>query len=140
MTNTQPPSTEPFTDTVLPVAHNAVAPDGSLVRLLVRLSSASLAHFELRIGEVSIAQRHRRVSELWYVLSGQGQMWRKQDGRRSKTIDLREGTAFTIPVRTSFQFRNSGRSPLSAVGVTIPPWPVAGEGFEVAGPWQSHLY
>ena len=139
MANTQP-ITEPFSDTVLPVVHDALAPDGSLVRLLVRLSSASLAHFELGVGEVSIAQRHRVVSEIWYILSGQGHMWRKQDGGRSKTIDLREGTALTIPVGTSFQFRNTGRSPLSAVGVTIPPWPEAGDGFEVAGPWQPHLY
>ena len=63
MTNTQP-ITEPFSDAVLPVAHDALAPDGSLVRRLVRVNSAGLAHFELDIGEVSIAQRHRVVSEI----------------------------------------------------------------------------
>lgn len=138
MTTSQP-STEPAADKMLAVAPDAVAPDGSLVRLLVRSVAGSMAHFELGAGEVSIAQRHRTVTECWYILEGQGQMWRKQNGSRGKTIDLRAGVALTIPVGTSFQFRNTGRAPLAAVAATIPPWPEAGDATEVQGAWEPSL-
>ena len=39
-------------------------PDGSLVRLLPRLASGSLAHFELAAGATSHAVTHRTVEEL----------------------------------------------------------------------------
>jgi mannose-6-phosphate isomerase-like protein (cupin superfamily) len=39
----------------------------------------------------------------------------------------------TIPLGTSFQFRATGDEPLAAVAVTMPPWPGAGEAYEVAG-------
>jgi hypothetical protein len=41
-----------FTEPLLPTQHDAVAPDGSLVRVLARLPSGSMAHFELGAGEV----------------------------------------------------------------------------------------
>jgi hypothetical protein len=43
----------PFTEALLPTRHDAIAPDGSQVRLLVRLPSGSMAHFELGPREVS---------------------------------------------------------------------------------------
>jgi uncharacterized cupin superfamily protein len=81
-----------------------------------------MAHFELGPGEVSRPTQHRTVSEAWYILQGLGRMWRRQDGTEEE-IDLRPGTALTIPVGTAFQFRNTGREPLAAVGVTMPPCP-----------------
>jgi len=119
----------------LPVAADAVAPDGSLVRLLPSLPSGSMAHFELGAGEVSVPQRHRTVGEIWYVLAGLGLMWRRAATGEVVMVDLRPGTALTIPVGTSFQFRNTGRVPLEAVGVTMPPWPGEGEAERVDGPW-----
>lgn len=128
-----------FTERLLPPQHDAVAPDGSLVRLLASVAGGSMAHFELGAGEVSRAQRHRTVSELWYVVQGLGRMWRQQDGFQAREIDLRPGMALTIPVGTSFQFRNTGREPLAAVGVTMPPWPGEGEAMDVDGPWAANL-
>ncbi len=62
MTIPEPPPAP--TSCLLPVAPDAVAPDGSLVRLLVRLPGGSMTDFELGAGETSIAQRHRTVSEM----------------------------------------------------------------------------
>jgi mannose-6-phosphate isomerase-like protein (cupin superfamily) len=112
----------PFAEALLPTRHDAIAPDGSQVRLLVRLPGGSMAHFELGPGEVSRSTQHRTVSEAWYILQGLGRMWRRQDGTE-REIDLRPGTALTIPVGMAFQFRNTGREPLAAVGVTMPPCP-----------------
>jgi mannose-6-phosphate isomerase-like protein (cupin superfamily) len=137
---TQAQDDVPPTDTLLPVTHDAVAPDGSLVRLLAGLPAGGMAHFELDAGEVSIPQQHRTVSEIWYVLGGRGSMWRRSRAGEESEVDLRAGVALTIPVGTSFQLRNTGRVPLEAVGVTMPPWPGDDEAFTVEGPWEPLLH
>jgi mannose-6-phosphate isomerase-like protein (cupin superfamily) len=135
----------PFAEALLPTQRDAIAPDGSQVRLLVRLPGGSMAHFELGPREVSRPTQHRTVSEAWYIVQGLGRMWRRQDGTE-REIDLRPGTALTIPVgtafqfrNTAFQFRNTGFEPLTAVGVTMPPWPSEDEAMDVAGPWAPQL-
>jgi quercetin dioxygenase-like cupin family protein len=60
---------------VLPTAPDAVAPDGSEVRLLLASDRASAAHFRLAAGATSVAVRHRTVDEIWYVVEGDGEMW-----------------------------------------------------------------
>jgi mannose-6-phosphate isomerase-like protein (cupin superfamily) len=121
----------------LPAARDAVAPDGSDVRVLLRLARGSMAHFELEAGRTSRAVTHRRVDEIWYVLSGRGQMWRRQAGRQ-QTVALEPGTCLSIPAGTHFQFRSSGPGPLAIVGVTMPPWPGDGEAREVPGAWPAN--
>jgi mannose-6-phosphate isomerase-like protein (cupin superfamily) len=118
----------------LPGAPDAVAPDGSDVRVLLRLGRGSMAHFELGAGQVSRAVAHRTVDEIWYVLDGRGQMWRRR-ARREETVGLRPGTCVSIPAGTHFQFRADSSGPLAAVGVTMPPWPGDEEAYEVHGAW-----
>ena len=77
---------------------------------------------------------HRTVEEIWFVLSGHGEMWRRQ-GEREEIVTLEAGVCLTIPRGTHFQFRTLGDAPLAAVGVTMPPWPGEGEAVVVAGPW-----
>jgi mannose-6-phosphate isomerase-like protein (cupin superfamily) len=45
----------------------------------------------------------------------------------------------TIPLGTHFQFRSLGPEALGAIGITMPPWPGEGEGYEVEGIWRSTL-
>lgn len=111
-----------------------VAPDGSHVRTLARLSKGSMAHFELPPNAASRAGVHGAVEEIWYILRGRGQMWRKQ-GERDETVTLEPGVCVTIPTGTCFQLRSTGPDPLSAVAVTMPPWPGPGEWREVGGVW-----
>ena len=120
----------------LPGAPDAVAPDGSDVRVLLRLGRGSMAHFELAAGRVSRAVAHRAVEEIWYILAGQGRMWRRQ-GERQQTVPLRPGTCLSIPAGTHFQFRADGGGPLAAVGVTMPPWPGGDEAYDVPGAWPA---
>jgi mannose-6-phosphate isomerase-like protein (cupin superfamily) len=120
----------------LPATPDAVAPDGSDVRVLLRLSRGSMAHFELGAGRVSRAVAHRTVEEIWYILGGQGQMWRRQ-GDRQETVPLRPGTCISIPRGNHFQFRAGNSGPLTAVGVTMPPWPGDDEAYEVSGIWPA---
>ena len=120
----------------LPGAPDAVAPDGSDVRVLLRLGRGSMAHFELAAGRVSRAVAHRAVEEIWYVLAGHGRMWRRH-GERQETVPLRPGTCLSIPAGTHFQFRADGGGPLAAVGVTMPPWPGGDEAYDVPGAWPA---
>ena len=123
-----------FASLLLPEPCSVIAPDGSEVRILLGLSGGGMAHFLLAPGQVSQAVRHRTVEELWYVLSGAGQMWRHQDCREEIT-ELQPGLCLSIPVGTAFQFRASGSEALAAVAVTMPPWPGAEEAELVQGPW-----
>jgi len=120
----------------LPDRPDAIAPDGSDVRVLLRLSRGSMAHFQLRAGRVSRAVAHHSVDEIWYILHGQGHMWRRQ-AQREETVPLRPGTCVSIPAGTHFQFRADRGGPLAAVGVTMPPWPGADEAYEVPGAWAT---
>jgi mannose-6-phosphate isomerase-like protein (cupin superfamily) len=127
----------PFETSRLPDEPDAVAPDGSDVRVLLRLAGGSLAHFELAADRTSRAVAHRTVDEIWYVLSGNGEMWRRQQDQQ-QTVSLEPGTCLSIPAGTHFQFRVTGADPLTAIAITMPPWPGEDEAFEVRGPWPTH--
>jgi mannose-6-phosphate isomerase-like protein (cupin superfamily) len=127
-----------FSTKRLPVAPDAVAPDGSEVRLLLGLGRGGLAHFELGPGETSIAVAHRTVEEIWFFLQGRGEMWRKANGE-DEVVPVDAGVCLTIPVGTHFQFRSFGPEPLAAIGVTMPPWPAEGDAYEVEGRWTPSV-
>ena len=120
----------------LPAEPTVTTPDGSHVRELLSLPSGSAAHCELPPGAVSRAGHHRTVDEIWYILEGCGEMWRR-DGSFEEVVALQPGLCLTIPVGISFQFRTIGDSPLSAFAVTMPPWPTESddEWMEVEAHW-----
>ncbi len=126
----------PFTTRSLPDAADTIAPDGSEIRILPQLARGSMVHARLPPGRTSKAVVHRTVEELWYVVAGTGEMWRRQ-GEREEVVPLRPGVALSIPTGTVFQFRNLGESPLEVVLVTMPPWPGAEEAMPAAGPWPA---
>ena len=111
-----------------------MAPDGSDVRVLLGLAGGGMAEFELGAGKVSAAVTHRTMEEIWYVLEGRGEMWRRQ-GSQEEVIALEPGVCLTIPQGVHFQFRSLGSAVLRVLGVTMPPWPGEGEAIVVAGPW-----
>ena len=127
-----------FAATRLPLDPDAIAPDGSHVRVLLGLGGGSLAHFELPSGQTSAAVAHRTVEEIWFFLRGRGQMWRRL-GAEEEVTEVGAGTCVTLPVGTHFQFRALGLEALAAVGVTMPPWPGPGEAYFVEGPWMASV-
>jgi mannose-6-phosphate isomerase-like protein (cupin superfamily) len=125
----------PFATTRLPADPTLKAPDGSDVRVLLGLAGGGMAHFELAAGEVAKAVTHRTVEEIWFVVAGRGEMWRKC-GDIEETVVLEPGVCLTIPLGTHFQFRASAQQGVSAVAITMPPWPGEGEALFVDGPWK----
>ena len=127
-----------FSTRCLPNTLDAIAPDGSNVRILLGLAGGGMAHFELGAGETSTAVAHRTIEEIWFFLSGCGEMWRKQN-QREEIVPVHAGVCITIPLETHFQFRTSGHEPLSAVAVTMPPWPGESEAYAVDGKWEASV-
>ena len=122
----------------LPIAVDEVAPDGSDVRVLLGLKGGLMGHYELAPEQVSTAVTNRTVEEIWFFLSGLGEMWRRQKGRE-ETVPIESGVCVTIPLGTHFQFRSFGYEPLVAIGITMPPWPGEGEAIVVQGKWKPTL-
>jgi mannose-6-phosphate isomerase-like protein (cupin superfamily) len=125
-----------FESKTLGQAPDAVAPDGTAVRLLLALAAGSFAHFELAAGAVSHAVAHRTVEEIWYFVSGSGEVWRRQ-GEIESVIAVGPGVSLTIPLGAHFQFRADASAPLAFVAATMPPWPGEDEAFRVEGCWPA---
>jgi mannose-6-phosphate isomerase-like protein (cupin superfamily) len=120
----------------LPIERDAIAPDGSDVRILLGLCGGGMAHFELAPGKTLRAVTHKTVEEIWFFLSGQGQMWRKSENQE-EIVSVEAGVCLTIPLGTYFQFRAFGDKPLAAIGVTMPPWPGEDEAVVAQSKWES---
>ncbi|MDE0046852.1 MAG: cupin domain-containing protein [bacterium] len=130
----------PLATRQLPDEADTLAPDGAEVRILCPLAGGSAAHFRLAPGRVSRAGRHRSVEEIWYILEGRGEMWRRTD-KQEDVVALTPGLCLTIPLGTSFQFRAGHGTALSAFAVTMPPWPEESddEWTEVEPHWPVRL-
>ena len=119
----------------LPEDWDEVAPDGSNVRVLLGVDRGGMAHFELPPGETSTAEIHPDFDEIWYILSGRGEMWRKSE-EREEVVNLETGVCLTIPAKTIFQFRSLKSEPLKMIGVTMPPWTGPESVESVEGIWK----
>jgi len=117
-------------------APDAMAPDGSEVRVLAATSRGSMAQFTLAPGMVSRAVAHRTVEEVWLFTGGRGRLWRRLEAKE-EIVEVSQGVSIAIPVGAGFQFRCDGDAPLTAVAVTMPPWPGEGEAYAVEGIWPA---
>ncbi len=113
-------------------APTVTAPDGSTVRVLLATDRGSVAQFGLEPGRTSLAVRHRTVEEIWTVVEGLGEMWRRSSAGES-VVALEPGTCLVIPMGTAFQFRSAGPGTLVVLAVTMPPWPGPDEAERVEG-------
>lgn len=125
-----------FSTQETPANPDYTAPDGSEVRLLAQLETCGMAEFRLPAGTVSRAVEHRTVEEIWYVVSGSGELWRAEHGGE-KPIPISPGFSLTIPVGIRFQFRADDEAPLRIIGVTIPRWPGPDEAQHREGHWPT---
>jgi mannose-6-phosphate isomerase-like protein (cupin superfamily) len=128
----------PFETKRLGKAADAIALDGSEVRLLCSLPRGALAVFSLASQTVAKAVAHRTIEEIWYFIAGHGHFWRRLGGVDEIT-EIEPGVSISIPTGTHFQYRCDGTEPLIAVAVTMPPWPGADEAYPVDGIWEPTL-
>jgi mannose-6-phosphate isomerase-like protein (cupin superfamily) len=105
----------------VPAKVDYTAPDGSMIRMLLQGKHGGMCHCTLPAGKASEPVYHPRVEEIWYFLSGHGQVWRKQD-EQDEVVEVYPNLCLTIPVGTQFQFRATDAAPLECIIVTMPPW------------------
>jgi mannose-6-phosphate isomerase-like protein (cupin superfamily) len=130
-------TTKLFASILLPVEKHYAAPDGSLIRELLHLEHrGGMAHCILPVGGVSTAVAHKTVDEIWFCVSGLGQIWRSQPDHE-EVSDIRPGACLTIPLGTQFQFRNTGSESLCLLIATMPPRPGPEEAVPANGHWQA---
>ena len=110
------------------------APDGTDVSILAVTPPASVARFTLQAGLTGRAVKHRTVDEIWHVLSGEGELWRRLDGVED-IVPLVHGTTVHLPVETVFQVRATSLTALVVLGVITPAWPGDAEARWVCGQW-----
>lgn len=100
--------------------------DGSSVLLLARTMWASLVHCTLPPGSISATTVNRGIDEVWYFLSGSGELWRSNSNLSldiNPPVPVSPGTTVSIPRDTIFQFRSDLSGPLVFICHTTPPWP-----------------
>ena len=109
---------------------DATAPDGSEIRLLAdaRHSAvmSSLVEVVLPAGQVSRPVYHRTVEEIWYILEGEGWVWRCPPDADAASVPpqpVSPGDALVIPTGWRFQFAAAPGADMRFLCHTTPPWP-----------------
>ena len=117
-----------------PAAPDGRSPAGAEIRFLIEADHGNMIHSTVPPGQVNRATVHATVSEFWHVLSGTGEIWRR-DATHEETTVLTKGVTIDVPVGTAFQYRCTGEDPLEFLCVTMPRWPGDAEAEVVEGPW-----
>ncbi|HSB67170.1 MAG TPA: cupin domain-containing protein [Anaerolineales bacterium] len=122
----------------LPKLPDAKSPAGADIRYLIDGKTGNMIHSTVPAYQINRATVHATVHEFWYVLEGQGEIWR-DDGLESCVIDLVPGTSLDIPAGTAFQYRNISSSDLKFICIAMPPWPGESEASYIHGKWQPTI-
>jgi len=115
-----------------PAEPDGRSPAGAEIRHLIAGETGNMIHSTVPPGQVR-ATVHATVCEFWHVLSGAGQIWRR-DATGEETVVLEPGVSIDIPVGTAFQYRCTGDEPLRFLCISMPPWPGASEATVIDGP------
>ena len=111
---------------------------GADIRFLVDGKTGNMIHSTVPLFQINKATVHATVYEFWYVLEGNGEIWR-DNGLESCISDLAPGTSIDIPVGTAFQYRNVSNSDLKFICIAMPPWPGESEATFIDGKWQPTI-
>jgi mannose-6-phosphate isomerase-like protein (cupin superfamily) len=117
-----------------PSSPDARSPAGAEIRYLMEGVTGNLIHSTVPPRQVNRATVHATVSEFWHVLSGEGQIWRRDETGEEVTV-LEPGVSIDIPVGTAFQYRCTADEPLEFLCVSMPRWPGDQEATIIEGPW-----
>jgi mannose-6-phosphate isomerase-like protein (cupin superfamily) len=120
-----------------PATPQARSPAGAEIRYLMAGQTGDMIHSTVPPGQVNRATVHATVSEFWHVLSGEGEIWRR-DGTGEETAVLVSGVSIDIPVGTEFQYRCTGAEPLQFLCISMPRWPGDAEATVIEGPWKPN--
>ena len=81
----------------LPETPDVRSPAGAKIRYLMEGTTGNMIHSTVPPGQVNRATFHATMSEFWHVLSGRGQIWRRDESGEEVTV-LTPGVSIDIPV------------------------------------------
>ncbi len=116
-------------------AEEARSPLGAHIKLLSKGDHGNMIHSTIPPGMTSLATRFKTIDEFWYILTGEGQIWRCYPGGVEEITTLVSGTAIHIPLGTKFQYRNESEEPVTFICIAMPAWSGNDECSLVDGPW-----
>lgn len=122
-------------ETTLPSIADAKSPAGADIRFKMGGTTGNMIHSTVPPGQINRATIHETISEFWYILEGDGEIWRR-DGDEEEVTSLVAGVSIDIPVGTAFQYRNVGSELLKFICISMPPWPGDHEASHLEGAWQ----
>ena len=125
-------------ETSLPLDPDARSPAGADIRFIMDGTTGNMIHSTVPPGQINRATVHETVSEFWYILGGEGEIWRR-DGTEERVTSLVAGVSIDIPVGTAFQYRNVGDAPLTFICISMPPWPGDHEASHLEGAWTPTI-
>jgi mannose-6-phosphate isomerase-like protein (cupin superfamily) len=96
----------------------------------------NMIHSTVPPGMVGRACHFRTIDEYWYVLSGEGEIWRSAPDGHESITRLIPGVCIDVPLGTAFQYRCTGTVALVFTCTALPPWPGDDEAVIVDGPWM----
>jgi len=88
-----------------------------ILREAIKLPEVSMAHVIMDAGNVSLLHQHSKMSEIYYILEGEGILY-----HGSQALKVKNGAYLTIPPETSHKLRNIGKSQLEHLVFAIPPF------------------
>src|SRR4029450_9862682 len=91
----------------LPESPDDRSPAGAEIRYLMEGATGNMIHSTVPPGQVNRATVHGTVSEFWHVLSGRGEIWRRDESGEEGTV-LTPGVSVDIPVGSAFKDRCTG--------------------------------
>ena len=125
--------------TTVETAERGRSPLGARVRFLMNGPHGNMIHSTVPPGMVGRACHFRTVDEYWYVLAGEGEIWRSPPDGHESITRLIPGVCVDIPLGTVFQYRCTGSVPLVFTCTALPPWPGDDEAVIVDGPWVPRV-
>ena len=125
--------------TTVETAERGRSPLGARIRFLMDGPHGNMIHSTVPPGMVGRACHFRTIDEYWYVLSGEGEIWRSAPDGHESITRLIAGVCIDIPLGTAFQYRCTGSLPLVFTCTALPPWPGDDEAVIVDGPWVPHV-
>jgi len=121
--------------TQIPEKPDAKSTAGAHIRYLMDGTTGNMIYSTVPAYQVNRATVHATVSEFWFILEGQGEIWR-DDGVESCVTELVLGVSIDIPVGTKFQYRNNSALELKFICISMPRWPGDSEATYVQGIWE----
>jgi mannose-6-phosphate isomerase-like protein (cupin superfamily) len=125
--------------TTVETAERGRSPLGAHIRFLMDGPHGNMIHSTVPPGMVGRACRFRTIDEYWYVLSGEGEVWRRAPDGHEDVTRLVPGVCIDIPLGTAFQYRCTGAAPLVFTCTALPPWLGDDEALIIDGPWAPRV-